>query len=336
MPSIEETKRDLMVIVSRNIIFPEDQLRILRLVKDGHLVCNSDNFSLRMIEDRNLIFPQDVMTLRNLVQTINSGDGSFKCLLEMLVAAFQDGASHKPEVVNKNSDKYYKDPVIYTETSTVDGVTFHVNRRHEYKKVYQEELYLTEPEALLGQLCTIASFRSNVSNDYGLRVYFNAESLKVSPPVKIAKTSAPDVPRETESKDEYDILTNKFNRKVTRCENEYIDQWNNLFERNSSAEIAYGLLNILKDKPHIEIVKIEAKGRENEVPQLIEQHVKDDNRVINKTKKDVEKESVVDSFLGFLKNMVGGGNSQIDHIEYTDIKNRYRYEKSKVIHQLLK
>jgi hypothetical protein len=334
MPSIEEIKRDLMVIVSRNIIFPEDQLRILHLIKDGHLVCNSGNFSLKMIEDRNLIFPQDVMTLRNLVHTINSGDGNFKCLLEMFIAAFQNGAGHNPEVIEKDGVKYYKDPVTYTETDTVDGVTFHVKKRPEYKNIYQEELFLDQSGTLLSQLCRIASFRSNVSTDYGLRVYFNAEMLKVTP-VKQIRTTAAEVPKETESKDEYDILTNKINIKITKCGNEYLDQWNALFERNSTAEIAYSLLNVLKDKPHIEIVKIDAKGRENELPTLIEAHVKDDSRIINKTKKDVEKETVVDSFLGFLRNMVGGGNLQIDHREYTEMKNRYKYEKAKLIHQLL-
>jgi len=335
MPSIEETKRDLMMIVSRNIIFPEDQLRILHLIKDGHLVCNSGNFSLKMIEDRNLIFPQDVMTLRNLVQTINSGDGNFKCLLELLTAAFQNGAGYKPELIEKDGDKYYKDPVIYTESTIVDGVTFQIKKRPEYKKIYQEHLFLNESDALLGQLCTIASFRSDVSNDYGLRVYFNAESLKVTEPVKTVTTEAPTVPKETESKDEYDILTNKFNRKVTKCENEYINQWNNLIERNSIGEIAYSLLNVLNYKPYIEIVKIEARGRESDIPKLIEEHVKDDSRIINKTKKDIEKETVVDSFLGFLRNMVGGGNSEIDHQEYTEIKNKYKYEKAKKIHQLI-
>ena len=336
MSSLTALENEIRLIISRNIIFPEDQLKIINMIKNGHITCNSGNFSLQMIEDRNLIFPQDVITLRNLIHTINSGDENFKCLMELFIASTKRDIenNHNHDIIEIDNNKYYKDPITYSEDNQIDGINIKLKKRPEYKKIYQDGLFLDQSEVLLNQLCSIASFRNKNSNDYALRIYFDSESLKILDKTKI-RTSEIDLPTETNSKDDYDVLRNKLDRKVTKCGNEYLDKWNELFLNNTIADITYNILNVLKDKPYIEIAKIETNGKSVDIPKLIEKHVENDNRVINKTAKDVEKGTVVDSFLGFLRNMVGGA-SEIDHKEYSNMKSKYKYEKSKKIHQLLK
>ena len=335
MQTLEKTEHDLRLIMSRNIIFPEDQIKIMNLIKNEQLVCDHGSFSLKTIEDRNLIFPQDVTTLRQLVQTINTCDDSFKTLMELFIASAKKDATdgHKHEVIEKNGNKYYKDPVDYTDTKVINGTTIKLKSRPGYKKIYQDELFLDQSGTLLNQLCGVASFKTRNSDEYGMRLYFDSELLKLTTPIKRVITSKAEIPEETKSKDEYEVLMNQLQRKVTKCGNEYLDQWNSLFENSGSADMAYNLLNILKDKPWIEVVSIETDGKQVDIPKIIEEHVKDDVRIINKTK-PVEG-TALDSIIGFFRNMVGGGDSQTDHQEYTNMKNRYKHEKASIIHQLL-
>ena len=79
---------DLNMILNRNLIFPEDQLKLINLVKNGSLVKNRDgSISLGMIEERNLIFPDDVLKLRAFINTINKSEPELKTFLGLTISA---------------------------------------------------------------------------------------------------------------------------------------------------------------------------------------------------------------------------------------------------------
>ena len=305
-------EEELRLILFRNIIFPDNLLKILSLIKDGQLTRDGNGrFSLVLINDKNLNLPRYVTSLRKLVHDINSCDDGFKTLMELLIAGAKD-TSHKHEIV----DGFHVDPVFYTGTETINGKTVKI-KRNGYKKIYQLKLEFDDSKKLLENLCTISLFKERHPKEYGLRVYFDSNALKTKKKTMVGSgITKEDIEKE--------------NKRIRdECTSKYIEQWKEIFKLKDTGEIACDVLTVLNGKDYVEIVRGE------DVSSINGEHVKDDDRVINKTS---ETEGVFSEpgIFGYIKNMMkGGGRVVNDKEQYGDMKNKYMYEKDSIINQLL-
>jgi len=320
MPEELETERNIRLILSRDIIFPEDQLKIRNLIKDKSLVKGNDGtISLRVIEERNLIFPEDVATLRKIVRDINSGNNSFKSLMELLIA----GAGSKGDAPTQQSNiNYFQDPITYNETQEFidnNGDKYEVQMKKSDKSmIIPIDNFITmDGTELFQNLYTLSTFKSKHSDEYGVRIYISDDLFE----------------KRGEVGDNAEL--NKMDKKIRKPASEYLQQWNDVFEDRSIGDLYYDLLNTLKDKKHIEIYKIVPKNKfnisESKMTNVISEHIQKDKRVIELKDND---QGVISNFFGFISNMVGGGSEITPH-QYINMKHHYKYKRDAILNELL-
>ena len=184
-------------VINRNIFFSHEDIKIIKEIISG-LGFVFNQTALEQVLNQNIIFEHDKQMIRDknnwnlkiltlLLSLLELNLESKNIPSEQSIKTQKKSSSNvkepQPIDIDDNDDKFYEDPIIYSQIENGKNYTIHIKPENALKIVSVSSFRRNVRDArfaeyITGLLCDIANIRQELGNEWGIRIYVDANNLR--------------------------------------------------------------------------------------------------------------------------------------------------------------